>query len=100
MKTFGKYAGYALIGLAGWMGYVSFNPRYLIFAALASTLIFASQRRKVLKETPMAPDKNMILDGLFLFILQALLMFTAYLLGYFAASSGGDMFVEFLKGGR
>jgi len=48
----------------------------------------------------MAPDQNMILDGLFLFALQGLLMFTAYLLGLFAASAGGELFVQFLKGGR
>jgi hypothetical protein len=100
MKRFGKYIGYALIVLSVWMGFVSFNPKYLIFVALASTLIFANNRRKDLKSTPMAPDQNMILDGLFLFALQGLLMFTAYLLGYFAASAGGDLFAEFLRGGR
>jgi len=100
MNKIGKYIGYMLIALSGWMGFVSFNPRYLIFVALASTLALAGLRRKDLKSTPMAPDKNMVLDGLFLFALQGLLMFVAYLLGYFAASSGGDMFAEFLKGGR
>ena len=100
MNKYGKYIGYALIVLSGWMGYVSFNPRYLIFIALASTLVFAAQRRKDLKSTPMAPDQNMILDGLFLFALQGMLMFTAYLLGYFASSAGGDLFGQFLSGGR
>ncbi|MEP1229826.1 MAG: hypothetical protein ABJG88_04055 [Litorimonas sp.] len=100
MQRFGKYIGYALIIFAGWMGFVSFNPRYLIFLALISALIFASSRRKDLKSTPMAPDQNMIVDGLFLFALQGMLMFTAYLLGYFASSAGGDLFGEFLRGGR
>ena len=100
MNKFGKYIGYALIAFSVWMGYVSFNPRYLIFVALVSTFVFATARRKVLKETPMAPDQNMILDGLFLFALQGLLMFTAYLLGHFAGSAGGDMFGQFLTGGR
>ena len=100
MKAYGKYIGYALIALAVWMGYVGFNPRYLIFVALASTFVFAGARRKALKQTPMAPDQNMILDGLFLFALQGLLMFTAYILGYFASTTGGDMFGQFLQGGR
>lgn len=100
MKHVVKYIGYALIGAAAWMGYVSFNPRYLIILALASTLIFAGRRRLALKETPMAPDNNMLLDGLFLFALQGLLMFTAYLIGYFAGTSGGAFFWQFLSGSR
>ena len=100
MNKYAKYIGYGFIALSGWMGYVSFNPRYLIFVALGSTLIFANLRRKDVKTTPMRPDQNMILDGLFLFALQGLLMFTAYLLGYFAASDAGALFGSFLSGQR
>lgn len=100
MNKYAKYIGYALIVLSGWMGYVGFNPRYLIFVALASTFIFANLRRKDVKTTPMRPDQNMILDGLFLFTLQGLLMFTAYLLGFFTASDAGALFGNFLSGQR
>jgi len=42
MNRYAKYIGYGLIFLAGWMGYVGFNPRYLIFVALASTFVAGS----------------------------------------------------------
>ena len=100
MKYLSTFIGYLLIILAAFMGAVHFNPRYLIFVALASTLTFAARRRKDLIKTPMAPDQNMFLDGLFLFCLQGLLMFTAYLIGYFLSSPGGDLFVNFLTGQR
>jgi len=100
MNRYVKYIGYGLIFLAGWMGYVGFNPRYLIFVALASTFVFVNARRKDVKSTPMRLDQNVILDGLFLFTLQGLLMFTAYLLGLFSASEAGELFGSFLRGGR
>ncbi len=95
-----KYLGYAVLALSFAAGFLSFPIPLVIVFALASTLIFASSRRKSLKETPMAPDQNMLLDGAFLFALQVLIMFVAFLLGIFAASSAGDSFVAFMTGQR
>ena len=66
--------------------------------ALVSTALFASARRKTLKETPQAPDQNMLLDGAYFFLIQLLIMFAIYLLGVFIGSPGGALFGDFLTG--
>ena len=73
---------------------------FVVLLALLSAFIFAGARRKNLKETPQAPDQNMLLDGAYLFILQLLIMFAIYLLGVFVASPGGALFGDFLSGKR
>lgn len=95
-----KYLGYILILIAIAAGYLKWPGLVIVLLAFLSTLIFASKRRRTLKETPMAPDQNMILDGAFLFAGQSLIMFTAYLLGIFAVSPGADLFIDFLTGQR
>jgi uncharacterized membrane protein len=95
-----KYLGYAVLLLAFLAGFYAFPMPLVIVFALISTLIFAASRRKTLKETPMAPDQNMLLDGAFLFALQVLIMFVTFLLGVFAASAAGDSFIDFMTGNR
>jgi uncharacterized membrane protein len=95
-----KYLGYAIIALSFTAGFLNYAPMLILLCAFLSTLVFASARRKTLKETPMQQEQNMILDGMFLFALQAMIMFVAYLLGIFAASAGGDSFLMFLSGER
>lgn len=81
-----KYLGYALILVALAAGYVGFHPVAVIILALVSTLIYASARRKVLKTQTHAPDQNMLMDGAFLLAGQTMIMFTAYILGWFFAN--------------
>jgi len=95
-----KYLGYAIIALSFAAGFLQYPAIFILLFALVSTLVFAKARRKTVKETPMQQEQNMILDGMFLFALQAMIMFVAYLLGIFAASAGGDSFLMFLSGER
>jgi len=81
-----KYLGYALILVALAGGYIGFHPILIIGLALASTLIYAAARRQALKKQPQAPDQNMLLDGVYLLAGQSLIMFTAYILGWFFAN--------------
>lgn len=81
-----KYLGYAVIFVALAGGYIGFHPALIVGLALISTLIYASARRKALKNQPQAPDQNMLLDGGYLFVGQTLIMFAAYILGWFFAN--------------
>ncbi|CAM3867393.1 hypothetical protein [Litorimonas haliclonae] len=93
-----KYLGYLLIILTAVAGFLKW-PWILIFVfAAVSTFAFAKVRRDALKNTPMAPDQNMILDGAFLFFGQTLIMLVAYLLGVFAAAPTGELFMKFISG--
>lgn len=81
-----KYLGYALILGALAAGYAELHPVMVVGFALLSTLTYASARRKALKEQPQAGDQNMLLDGGYLFAGQTLIMFTAFILGWFFAN--------------
>ncbi|MEP3891684.1 MAG: hypothetical protein ABJN69_14595 [Hellea sp.] len=81
-----KYLGYAVILVALAGGYIGFHPALIVGLALISTSIYASARRKALKSQPQAPDQNMVLDGAYLLAGQAMIMFAAYILGWFFAS--------------
>lgn len=93
-----KYVGYILLLLSGAAGYMGVRVWFVVLLALLSTFVFAGARRKNLKETPQAPDQNMLLDGAYLFLLQLLIMFAIYLLGVFIGSPGGALFGDFLTG--
>ena len=93
-----KYIGYVLLLLSGVAGYLGVRVWFVVLLALLSAFVFASARRKNLKETPQAPDQNMLLDGAFLFVGQMLIMFAIYLLGVFIGSPGGALFADFLSG--
>ncbi len=93
-----KYFGYIIIFAGLIAGYVGFHTAAIIGLAIISTLIHAPARRKGLKSQPQAPDQNMILDGVFLFVSQIIIIFTVYILGYFASTVAGDMFMQFLSG--
>jgi len=91
-----KYLGYILILLSIAAGFMKW-PWILIFAfALVSTFVFANDRREALRNTPQAPDQNMLLDGAFLFFGQTLIMLVGYLLGVFAVAPTGELFLRFL----
>lgn len=93
-----KYIGYILLILSGVAGYFGIRIWFVVLLALLSAFVFMSARRQNLKETPQAPDQNMMMDGAYLFLGQLLIMFAVYLLGYFIASPGGGLFGEFLSG--
>ena len=80
-----KYLGYALILASMTSGYIGLHPAAVIIFALISTFVYAAARRKALKEQPQAGDQNMILDGGYLFAGQTLIMFAAFILGWFFA---------------
>jgi len=81
-----KYLGYALILAAVAGGYAGVHPALIIVLSLLSTLIYASARRRALKSQPQAPDQNMILDGAYLLAGQTMIMFAAFILGWFFAN--------------
>ena len=83
-----KYLGYALVLGAFIVGFMGFHPIGVVILAVLSTIIFASARRTALKSQPLAPDQNMIFEGMFLLGGQALIMFTVYILGWFFANLG------------
>lgn len=95
-----KYLGYILLLLGGVAGFLGVRVWFVFILALLSTLIFASARRKNLKSTPQAPDQNMLMDGVYLFLGQLLILFAIYLLGVFIASPGGALFGDFMTGQR
>jgi len=95
-----KYIGYVLLVLSGVAGALGVRVWFVFLLALLSTFVFASARRKNLKETPQAPDQNMLMDGVYLFLGQLLIMFAIYLLGVFIASPGGSLFGDFISGQR
>jgi hypothetical protein len=93
-----KYLGYLLLILGGVAGYLGVRVWFVFLLALLSTFIFASARRKNLKTTPQAPDQNMLIDGVYLFCGQLLILFAMYLLGVFIGSPGGSLFTDFMTG--
>jgi len=93
-----KYIGYSLLILSGVAGYLGVRIWFVVLMALLSAFVFMSARRQNLKETPQAPDQNMIMDGAYLFLGQLLIMFAIYLLGHFISSPGGGLFADFLAG--
>ena len=95
-----KYIGYILLLLSGFAGYSRVRVWFVVLLAFLSVILFMSARRKNLKETPQAPDQNMMMDGAYLFLGQLLIMFTFYLVGYFIGSPGGGLFADFLSGKR
>lgn len=83
-----KYLGYGVILAAFIAGFLTIHPAIIVIAALISTFIYAAARRKALKQQPQAPDQNMLFDGAYLFAGQLLIMFTAFILGWFLANLG------------
>ena len=81
-----KYLGYLLILACFLAGYNSIHIIAVGISAILSTIIYASERRRALKEQVHAPDQNMILDGAFLLAVQSLIMFMVYILGWFMAN--------------
>ncbi len=81
-----KYLGYLLILACFVAGYYAIHIGVVAISAVLSTVIYASERRRALKNQTHAPDQNMILDGAFLLTAQILILFMVYILGWFFAN--------------
>lgn len=92
------YLGYGFIILAIVAGYMRLPVGVIAALALLSTLYFAKSRRAISKEERIKP--NPFVDGLYLFAVQGLILFAAYLIGHFASSEAGDAFMKFVTGRR
>ena len=96
----GRYAGYIAILLALIAGLKTAPPYIIVPLALFSTMFMVRGRRDIDKNKTKAAPPNPIIDGMFLFSSQLMIVFLVYLLGYFSGSEAGEYFAEFVKGGR
>ncbi len=92
-----KYIGYLAYIMAIVVGARNIHGSVIIFLALAVTLLFARRRANVDSARLSTSKPNPFLDGIYFFGSQILIMFVAYLLGYFASSGGGEMFGMWLR---
>lgn len=100
LGKYSRYVGYACIILALVAGY-KLAPAVLIpLLALVSTLFMVRSRMDINKDEMRHAPPNRLIEGAFLFAVQLMIIFVAYLLGYFAGSEGGAYFVDFLSGNR
>jgi hypothetical protein len=80
-----RFMPYVIIAIAAALGGYGMGLRpaapILFVLAFASAVSVFMPRRQALREQPQAPDQNMILDGVFLFFSQLLIVFVAYALG-------------------
>ncbi|MBC6404052.1 MAG: hypothetical protein GDA39_06560 [Hyphomonadaceae bacterium] len=81
-----QYLTYPVILVALYAGYAPFHPVSVVILALVSMLALMSARRAAMKDEPHRLGASMILDGIYLFAGQALIMFASYLLGWFMAN--------------
>jgi len=83
------YIGYLLIALSLLFGYGQMHQFSVIVLALLATLVFARARRTSVKNERVKPGA--LVDGLFLFFVQLLVMFLGYALGYFFAYAASSI---------
>lgn len=93
-----KYLGYLIIIGAVALGYFKLPVFTVLILALLGTFIFARSRRSITRGDLLKP--NPLAEGAYLFFGQALILFTAYLLGHFAATEAGSEFWQFITGSR
>lgn len=100
LGKYSRYAGYACIALAVFAGFKLAPAIIIPLLALVSTLFMVRGRMDIDKEVSRHAPPNRILEGAFLFAAQLLIVFVAYLLGYFAGSEAGVYFMDFVTGSR
>lgn len=96
----GRYAGYLAIIIALIGGFKLVPPVIVLPLALFSTMFMIRGRQAVNRKKTNDEPPNPFVDGVFLFIVQLLIMFVVYLLGYFAGSDAGTYFMKFVTGDR
>ena len=84
-----RYLPYLLLLVSFALGYVGYPVLTVLIVALLSAFLLFGPRRRQLREQPQAPDQNMLLDGAFLFVQQALIHIVAGALGVFMARMMG-----------
>lgn len=94
LKKLINYVGYILAVIAGAKNITGF---IIVIIALGTTLFFARSRRTVDVDRPSAGKQNPFVDGIYFFAIQVLIVFVAYLLGYFITSGGGEMFGMWIR---
>jgi len=93
-----QYLGYVVMAIAFYVGFALMHPISIIVLALISTFLFASARARAARKETHSVGTNPLLDGMYLFVLQALIMFTVYILGYFMSTTAGDSLIDFFTG--
>ncbi len=76
-----KYIAYVMLLATFYGGYAFWHPGMILVFALIATLMFASARRASVRKQDRGGPVNAVLDGLFLFVLQVMIMFFVYNLG-------------------
>ncbi len=94
MKKYIGYLGYILAIIAGARNTTAL---VVVLIAFGMTLFFGGSRREVDLDRPSAGKQNPFVDGLYFFVIQVLIVFVAYLLGYFITSGGGEMFGMWIR---
>ena len=92
------FLGYGLIILAVIGGYFRLPVLSVAGLAILSTFVFAYSRGKISRGELLKP--NPFVDGIYLFAVQCLILFAAYLIGHFASSEAGGAFMQFVTGQR
>lgn len=100
LGKYSRYVGYACIVLALIAGFKLATAALIPLLALVSTLFMVRSRIDINKTEMRHAPPNRLIEGAFLFATQLMIIFIAYLLGYFAGSEGGAYFVNFLSGNR
>lgn len=96
----GRFIAYGCLIVAVIAGF-KLAPAFIIpLLALVSTLFMVRGRLDIDKNKVRAEKPNLLVEGAFLFAAQLLIIFVAYLLGYFAGSDAGTYFMDFVTGNR
>ena len=83
-----KYLPWAVAAVsfaAGWVGFT-----WLVIPALAvvtTFLVFNLRRAQLAREAHRVGRPNMVVEGLYLYVLQVLILGLAYLVGYFLSNA-------------
>ncbi|WP_371397905.1 hypothetical protein [Fretibacter rubidus] len=100
LGKYSKFVGYACIIMAAIAGFKLASAVLIPLLALVSTLFMVRSRMDISKTERRHAPPNRLIEGAFLFATQLMIIFIAYLLGYFAGSEGGAYFVDFMSGNR
>ena len=86
-----KYIGYIIILIAAIAGFYRFYPAIMVVLALVSTFVMSTDRKKHVTEQTKVGRPNMIIDGMYLFFVQLLIIFVVYFTAGYAGIALGNM---------
>ena len=84
-----QYLGYVGIAIAVYAGIAPWHPGVVLILALFTTFLFSGARAKSRKREVHREKPNMMMEGAFLYAGQVLIMFIAYLIGWFYVNQFG-----------